>query len=78
MSTELATYTNDFLNILGHYCMNKTIVTFYLIEKKVIIGPIVSMTKDYVELSVIKRIYIIPIKSIIAISTEKEKLGVKS
>lgn len=78
MSIELATYTDDFLNFLADCCTDQIIVTFYLIEQKVIIGPIVSITESCVKLFVAKRIYIIPIKSIIAFSIEKEKPGVKS
>ena len=71
MDTE---YTNEFLNVLRSFIESEEHVTFYLKGEKVLCGHIAAMTSDYVDLSVEKRNYIIPIQSIHYVSIRKEEL----
>jgi len=68
-------YTNDFLNLLNYYCKNETIVSFYLLENKIIVGKISATEGNYIEVQTLKHEYQIPMKNIKFVSIEKGRIG---
>ena len=65
-------YTSGFLNTLRSFIESEDLVTFYLKGEKILVGHIAAMTSDFVDLSVEKRNYIIPIQSVLYVSIRKE------